>query len=333
MNVTSPTTSPPPRALRERAVTWLRLFRPHHAPLTLTAGIAGMTVAPDNPTTASLVVGALICFGGYPMGQVFNDYADREADAINAPHRPFVTGEINPIVALSVVAAITVTALVAAAIVAPGVLVWTAVAIVGNATYSLVKGLPMVGNVANGIDLAFFVLIGAAAAAPERSPFDVPSEVVVCAVLVAVMLSAFCLLSYFKDITGDRAAGYRTLPVVLDGRGARFWTIPIPLAGFAAAAAIAVADPSILGADGSNVAFWALLVLAAGAFAMSIAQVFTPDPEAKGKEALVWSVRGAVLYALALAALPEPELILALTIPIVAFMEIAYFDTRHERQA
>lgn len=332
MNATSAATSPPARATRAKAVTWLRLCRPHHAPLTLTAGIAGMVVAPESPTFASVLVGAIICWGGYPMGQVFNDFSDREADKINAPHRPFVTGEINPVVALSVVVVLTATMLTWAAFVAPGIVFWTAMAIVGNAVYSVAKGVPMAGNVANGVDLAVFVLIGAAAAAPERSPFDVPTEVVVVALLVAVILSAFCLLSYFKDVVGDKAAGYITLPVALGARRARLWTIPLPLAGFAATIVLAVAEPSALGADGANAAFWLLLVLGAGAFAASIGYVIA-DPERNGYEALLWSVRGSVFFALALSALPEPMLTLAVTVPIVAFMEIAYLDTRRARQA
>lgn len=335
MNQTSSTTAgslPAQAPRRGRAMTWVRLFRPHHAPLTLTAGIAGMLAAPENPTFASLLIGGSICFGGYSFGQVFNDYADRKADAINAPYRPFVTGEINPVVALSVVAALTVATLVWAAIFAPAIVVWTGIAIVGNAVYSQLKRLPMLGNVANGVDLALFVMIGAAAAAPERGAFDVPTEVVVVAVLVAVSLSAFCLLSYFKDIVGDREAGYRTLPVVLGAHRARPWTIPLPLACLGGAAAIAVLDPSLLGGDSANLAFWGLLAASTGAFAASIGHTWV-DPEGRGYEALIWSVRGAVLYALALAALPEPGLTLALTVPIVAFMEIAYLDTRRQRQA
>lgn len=322
-----------PRHITEpRWRTWIRLFRPHHAPLTLTAGIAGMAVAPESPTTSSIAVGALICFAGYPLGQVFNDYADREADRINAPHRPFVSGAINPVLALSVTFGIALVLGIWALLVAPAVMIWGAVAIVGNAIYSAVKGVPMVGNVANGLDLALFVLIGAAAAAPERGVLEVPGEVLLYAGLVAVMLSAFCLLSYFKDIEGDRAAGYRTLPVVLGAQGARFWTIPIPLAGLAATCVLAIAEPAALGAESATASFWVLLALAAGAFGMSVARVIQ-DPVGRAYDVLLWSVRGAVLFALALGAMPEPQLVAAVAVPVVLFMELAYLDTRRFGQA
>lgn len=310
---------------------WLTLLRLHHAPITMSAGLAGMAAAPDSPTVASLALGAAVCFLGYPLGQVFNDYADREADAVNAPHRPFVSGAVNPRTAMSAVAALSVLMVVASVVVAPGVALWSAVAIAGNVAYSLTKKLPMVGNVVNGIDLGLFVLIGAAAARPERGWLDMPGEVFAVAALVSVAFAGFCLVSYFKDIEGDAAAGYRTIPVILGAHGARGWAFPLPVLAVAGAVALALADPGALGAGSAGPAFWILLACAAACMAVSLRHVVVA-PEGQAYEALLWHVRGVVLYALALAALGEPVAMLALAAPLVIFLEVTYGWTRATRQ-
>ena len=316
---------------RSTADAWLTLLRLHHAPITMSAGLAGMATAPDSPTALSVALGASVCFLGYPLGQVFNDYADREADAVNAPHRPFVSGAVNPRTAIAVVIALSIVMTFVSIAIAPGIALWALVAIFGNVAYSLTKGVPMLGNVVNGIDLGLFVLIGAAATRPEQSWLDMPGEVFAVAVLVSVAFSGFCLVSYFKDIDGDGAAGYRTIPVILGAEGARPWAFPLPVLAIGGAVALALADPGVLGADSTSAPFWILLACAAAAMAVSLRHVWVA-PLGHAYEALLWHVRGIVLYALALAALGEPWTMLALAVPVVAFLEVTYAWTRRTRQ-
>jgi 4-hydroxybenzoate polyprenyltransferase len=316
---------------RSTADAWLTLLRLHHAPITMSSGLAGMAAAPDSPTALSVALGASVCFLGYPLGQVFNDYADREADAVNAPHRPFVSGAVNPRTAMSMVVVLSIFMTIASIAIAPAIALWALVAIAGNVAYSATKGIPMLGNVVNGIDLGLFVLIGAAATRPEQSWLDMPGEVFAVAALVSVAFSGFCLVSYFKDIEGDGAAGYRTIPVILGAHGARPWAFPLPVLAVGGAVVLALADPGALGADSANAAFWILLAAAAAAMAVSLRHVVV-RPEANAYEALLWHVRGIVLYALALAALGEPWTMLALAVPLVIFLEVTYGWTRRTRQ-
>lgn len=322
------------RARAPRVVTWLRLVRPHHAPLSLSPGIAGMVIGASHPTSASIALGVVGCAFGYGIGQVVNDYTDRHADAINAPDRPFVTGAINPVIAISAVTVATIVMIALSTIVAPGLAIWGAVAIVGHVVYSLTKGIPILGNVSNGVDLAVFTLMGAAATAPDRAWNDIPSEVLLAAGLMATVLAGFALTSYFKDIDGDRAAGFRTLPVVAGTRVTAWAIVPFFLVAVAVLTAIAIASPDALGAnDGAAAAgavFWVLLMLAAGAFAMAVADSFRAPIE-RAFEAVRSSVRGVVLFGLALAAVADPTLIAIVAVPVVAFLEIAYRDTRETR--
>ena len=57
-----------------------------------------------RPVGWTLRATALIAMGFFAWGfnQIFSDWCDRNEDAINAPHRPMVTGELKPLPAFAV---------------------------------------------------------------------------------------------------------------------------------------------------------------------------------------------------------------------------------------
>ncbi len=316
-----------------KAGAWLRLIRPHFIPLSVSAGLAGIAAGQDAPDVVGVTLALVVCAGGYGVGVVVNDFADRRADAINAPERPFVAGEIDPHVGLAVVLAAAAATAVAGLALAPAVAIWGTIALAGHVVYQATKGVPMVGNVINGIDLALFTAVGAAGARTAQPAFDLPSAVWVDVGLMALVLSGFCLVGYFKDVPGDRLAGYRTLPVALGASRARWLTLPFPLAAVAAATVVAATNPDAIGAQGdASAAFWPFLAAAAAAFAIGLRRL-VDAPEANAYEALVWYTRGCVLFALALTAAPEPVLALAVAAPLMAFLELNLRQTREVRQA
>ena len=318
---------------RSRAArAWIRLVRVHFVPLSLSSGLAGYFAAKESPTFFSVALGLSVCLTGYGVGVIINDYADRRADAINAPDRPLVTGEVNPTVALVVVSGLSVTVLALGFAFATPVAVWSLLALAGHFVYTATKPIPMVGTVVNGIDIALFAMVGAAAGAPDRAWYDMPEPAWIVTGLIAAVIAGFCLVGYFKDIPGDRAAGYRTLPVALGPERARRLAPPFPLAALVAAVAIVVASPESLGADGGTVAFWVLGALAAAGFALSMRELFaTPGPRAY--EALLWYTRSSVAFILALGGLVRPLLFLVLAVPMLAFLEASLRETRGTGQA
>lgn len=311
---------------------WVRLFRPHFIPVSLSAGLVGMVVASRAPTTVSIGLGLVICASGYGMGQVINDFIDRRADAVNAPDRPMVAGEVNPYVAVVGACAALVGSIAAAAFIAPPLAVWVLIALAGHFLYAATKPVPLLGNVVNGVDMALFTVIGAAAAAPERSWHEQPGDVVLHTGLIALVLTAFSVIAYFKDIEGDRAAGYVTLPVFLGPRRARWFALPFAIAPFALAWVLALSDPGALGAEGPNAAFWVLTAAGAAAHVVALVNLVTA-PVDKAYEALLWSTRGMVVFALGLGALIRPELFILITVPMLVFLEVTLRLTRPARQA
>ncbi|MFD4762983.1 SCO3242 family prenyltransferase [Streptomyces sp. NPDC058439] len=67
------------------------------------AGAAARGLRPDRGT--ALAVGASLCL--YEAGMALNDWADRDEDAIDRPHRPIPSGRIAPGAALAAAGALT----------------------------------------------------------------------------------------------------------------------------------------------------------------------------------------------------------------------------------
>ncbi|QDY81363.1 SCO3242 family prenyltransferase [Streptomyces qinzhouensis] len=75
------------------------------------AGAAARGRRPDRGTL--LAVGASVCL--YEAGMALNDWADRDEDAAERPHRPIPSGRITPAAALTAATALTATGLAVAA--------------------------------------------------------------------------------------------------------------------------------------------------------------------------------------------------------------------------
>ncbi|MER6102879.1 SCO3242 family prenyltransferase [Streptomyces sp. NPDC001832] len=67
------------------------------------AGAAATGLRPDRGT--ALAVGASLCL--YEAGMALNDWADRDEDAVDRPHRPIPSGRIAPGAALAAAGALT----------------------------------------------------------------------------------------------------------------------------------------------------------------------------------------------------------------------------------
>ncbi|MGW1180056.1 SCO3242 family prenyltransferase [Streptomyces drozdowiczii] len=75
------------------------------------AGAAAAGRRPDRST--ALAMGASLCL--YEAGMALNDWADRDEDAVDRPHRPIPSGRITPRAALTAAGALTGAGLVLAA--------------------------------------------------------------------------------------------------------------------------------------------------------------------------------------------------------------------------
>lgn len=99
---------------RRRLRAWAELLRVSalfSVPGDALAGAAAVSRRPGRGT--ALAIGASLCL--YEAGMALNDWADRDEDAIDRPHRPIPSGRISPAAALGAAGALTAAGLALAA--------------------------------------------------------------------------------------------------------------------------------------------------------------------------------------------------------------------------
>lgn len=104
----------PGRGRGDTARAWTELFRVSalfSVPGDALAGAAAVGRSPGRGT--ALAIGASLCL--YEAGMALNDWADREEDAVDRPHRPIPSGRISPSAALGAAGALTAAGLALAA--------------------------------------------------------------------------------------------------------------------------------------------------------------------------------------------------------------------------
>ncbi|MDF2264086.1 UbiA family prenyltransferase [Streptomyces coacervatus] len=92
--------------LPNRRLAWAELLRLpalFTVPGDALAGAAATAATPNHRTL--LAIGSSLCL--YEAGMALNDWADREEDAAERPHRPLPSGRIHPTAALSTAGALT----------------------------------------------------------------------------------------------------------------------------------------------------------------------------------------------------------------------------------
>lgn len=99
---------------RARLRAWAELLRVSalfSVPGDALAGAAAAGLRPGRGT--ALAVGTSLCL--YEAGMALNDWADREEDAVDRPHRPIPSGRVTPGAALAAAGALTAAGLALAA--------------------------------------------------------------------------------------------------------------------------------------------------------------------------------------------------------------------------
>ncbi|WP_257137205.1 UbiA family prenyltransferase, partial [Streptomyces sp. b62] len=93
-------------APRQRLRAWAELLRVSalfSVPGDAVAGAAAVGRRPGRGT--ALAMGASLCL--YEAGMALNDWADRDEDAVDRPHRPIPSGRISPAAALGAAGVLT----------------------------------------------------------------------------------------------------------------------------------------------------------------------------------------------------------------------------------
>ncbi|MGK7312763.1 MAG: UbiA family prenyltransferase [Candidatus Longimicrobiales bacterium M2_2A_002] len=219
---------------------WTRYWttlRPYLFLVSGSAGLVGLAAAPDPGPVA--LAGSLVVFMlGYGLGQAVTDVDQVDTDALSAPYRPLVRGEVRGGDIRAVSLAGLGLGLAWLAALNPWTLVPTGLMVAGLITYTPMKRRWWAGPAWNSAIVALLPLTGALVAGGD--PLDARGTTVVPAAMLSAFgtYGTFVLLGYLKDVTADRATGYRTMPVRFGRRATVALSAVYSAVGLAASVAL-----------------------------------------------------------------------------------------------
>jgi geranylgeranylglycerol-phosphate geranylgeranyltransferase len=206
----------PSSSWRRKAVAHLEMMRPYtmfHAGLMAVAGAEVISAGQAPPWRVALAGLVTIC--GWEAGLYAGDYYDRELDARSKPGRPVPSGRVPASEAFWTMVALIAAGYVAALVLGVANLALAVATTVLGIAYSKVfKAKALLGNFDRGVLAICAVGFGALAG---YGPTTSGRELLAAATLAALAFfhdSATNLVGAVRDVEGDRAAGYRTVPVV-----------------------------------------------------------------------------------------------------------------------
>jgi 4-hydroxybenzoate polyprenyltransferase len=289
---------------------WITV-RPYLFFVSGVSGLLGLSLVP-HLTLAERVAAFLAFFFSYGLGQALTDVFQTDTDRLSSPYRPLTEGLITG----RQVLAVSLTGLTGCAAVFlllnPWTLAFSALAVLGLATYTTFKRRWWGGPFWNSWIVALLPAIGVLCG--ERSPAATFSRPELWAVMGSVFFSyaTFVLLGYHKDISADRATGYQTFPVRFGWRP----SVYVSLCYAAAAAASSVAMlllsrlPEAAAPSLEPVLTIGLWVAGIALLAYAHVRMLRTTVEADAHHAIAFVVRGYVLMHLGEAAALSPVLAL-----------------------
>jgi len=197
-----------PRAL-------VRALRLHFFAFPAAAALAGSAALSDTAVGWRVPLAAAALGLAWGVGQLLNDVLDLEADAVDAPDRPLVSGALpeGPAAAIALLLGTVVT--VAIALVHAYGLAFVGVSALLLFSYGRAKAVAGLGNLFHGALMAVMACIGALATLPDAPVGEVLGRVGPSALTVGAIAALYLQANYEKDRRGDARAGYRTLAHVL----------------------------------------------------------------------------------------------------------------------
>jgi len=191
------------------------LSRPFTLIFPFTASFAGVVLAAGRLDLKSAVLGAGaggIFIISHSAANIFNQYYDRDIDAVNKPGRPIPRGDVPPAAALAVSLAAYAAGLGLSLLVNirffAFVSAYSALTIVYSAPPRL-KRFPWLSNITIAAARGVLILVaGYAAVAPPGA------EIWTIAGVLGIYLVGAASTKDFAEVEGDGRHGIRTLPVI-----------------------------------------------------------------------------------------------------------------------
>jgi len=226
---------------------YIKSMRLYYAFVTGIAGWVGvsyfdyifMTTGQQNgaPSLSRKVIILVLLFLSWGVNQIINDFLGLKEDRINAPHRPMVTGELDPKKALLVSGVLLLIDMIVIILyLEPISLIPAVLGILLNVLYEHAKGHGILGNIVFGLMISMCTVFGFLAKGNiDTKYFTSNNNALINGIAVFIMI---CVLNglmtfytYFKDYNGDKEADKNTVVVKLGVEKSRFvalWASIIP---------------------------------------------------------------------------------------------------------
>jgi 4-hydroxybenzoate polyprenyltransferase len=198
-------------------------MRPYLIFVSGAAGLVGMVFI-QTPDPARCILAFIPLFLSYGLGQALTDCFQMDTDALSSSYRPLIRGVISRKHVLAVSAAGLGAGILILAVLNPEILLLGLLAVAGLLGYTTLKRKWWGGPFWNSWIVALLPIMGRLVQKDSRllSLFRLGTPAwpaFFCAVFAVFFAYAnFVLMGYFKDISADRATGYRTFPVVFGWR-------------------------------------------------------------------------------------------------------------------
>lgn len=196
---------------------WITM-RPYLIFVSGAAGLTGLAFVPDAEP-GRLVLAFLPLFLSYGLGQALTDCFQTDTDSLSSPYRPLVRGIVSRRQVMTVSLAGLGAGILVLGVLNSEILPLGLLAVAGLLSYTFFKRRWWGGPVWNSWIVALLPLMGRLAGHDVRlSRLIRPGMPGGRAFLFGVLTvffgyANFVVMGYLKDISADRATGYRTLPV------------------------------------------------------------------------------------------------------------------------
>ncbi|MCS6772800.1 MAG: chlorophyll synthase ChlG [Anaerolineae bacterium] len=173
------------------------------------------------------------------FSQVWNDWCDREVDAINQPERLIPSGKATPGQVFAILAILGALAMAIAVFLGWGVALVAAIGVVIALAYSAepirLKKNGWLGNLAIGLTYETCAWIAGHLTFDPELRSAHASQSVVLAVIYGLGVVGTMIINDFKSVAGDRAMGIRSIPAMFgESNAARIAVLIINAAQLAA---------------------------------------------------------------------------------------------------
>lgn len=190
--------------------------------------ISGNSISEDffvsdtrQPSLFQILIIMLIIFLSWGINQIYNDYLGIKEDRINAPERPMVTGELNPVKALILSTVLMLGALIITWFcLGRDAVIPLAVGVGLNIVYEYAKSYGVLANVVFGIMISMCAIYSFLASGASLSSALAP-DFIILAFYLALLNGLMTFYTYFKDYEGDKQAGKKTVIVKMGLEKAR----------------------------------------------------------------------------------------------------------------